>query len=169
MLGEGTFGKVYKIKREFLGRKQYAALKVIRIFQNKTSGGFSFSMDDRSFVDEIVSVIELMAKFKGITEITADSETGDVVLFEVLPSKFLLHRVTDVSEKDFETAGDFNSFRDGRFPGNCVIGKAIKFIRKDKCYESDSFFIKFYSALWMLLYPFRKPMVKLLMLISRIK
>ncbi len=70
-LGEGTFGKVYKIRREFLGREQFAALKVISVSQNKTGCGYSFSMDDRSFVEEIVSEIELMAKFKGNSNIVS--------------------------------------------------------------------------------------------------
>lgn len=70
-LGEGTFGKVYKIKREFLGREQFAALKVISVSQNKTSCGYSFSMDDKSFVDEIVNEIELMSKFKGNSNIVS--------------------------------------------------------------------------------------------------
>ncbi len=71
LLGEGTFGKVYKIKREYLGREQYAALKIIRISQNKTLNGFAFSLDDKSFVDEIVSEIELMSKFKGNSNIVS--------------------------------------------------------------------------------------------------
>lgn len=71
LLGEGTFGKVYKIRREFLGREQFSALKVIRISQNKTNSGFSFSMEDKSFVDEIVSEIELMAKFRGNSNIVS--------------------------------------------------------------------------------------------------
>lgn len=71
LLGEGTFGKVYKIRREFLGREQFAALKVISISQNRTNSGFSFSMDDKSFVDEIISEIELMAKFKGNSNVVS--------------------------------------------------------------------------------------------------
>lgn len=71
LLGEGTFGKVFKIRREFLGREQFAALKVIRISQNKTNSGFSFSMDDKSFVDEIISEIELMSRFKGNSNIVS--------------------------------------------------------------------------------------------------
>lgn len=70
-LGEGTFGKVYKIKREYLGREQFAALKVINVSQNKTVNSLVFSLDDKSFVDEIVSEIELMSKFKGNSTIVS--------------------------------------------------------------------------------------------------
>ena len=58
---------------------------------------------------------------------------GDVILFEAMPSKYLLHRVTRICEKTFDTTGDFNSFRDGSFPLECVIGKAVSITRKGKC------------------------------------
>ncbi|MGN0572765.1 MAG: protein kinase [Acutalibacteraceae bacterium] len=70
-LGEGTFGKVYKIKREYLGREQFAALKIIRVSPNETVNGLNFSFDDKSFVDEIICEIELMAKFKGNSNIVS--------------------------------------------------------------------------------------------------
>ena len=69
-LGEGSFGKVYKVKREYFGREQFAALKVIRISSKENAANF-YSIDDKSIVDEIVSEIELMAKFKGNTNIVS--------------------------------------------------------------------------------------------------
>ena len=96
-----------------------------------------------------------------------DIKKGDIVLFEAMPSRYLLHRVTDVSETSFETTGDFNTFRDGRFPGECVIGKAVRIIRKDKNYKSDSILMRIYSACWMCLFVFRKPVLKLLFFISK--
>lgn len=98
-----------------------------------------------------------------------DIRKGDVVLFEALPSKFLLHRVTKFKENAFETTGDFNTFRDGVFPKDCVIGKAVRIIRKGKCYGVNSFLMRFYSALWRSLYFARKPLVKLLLWVSRQK
>lgn len=102
-LGEGTFGKVYKIKREFLGREQFAALKAIRISQNKTSNGFTFSMDDKSFVDEIVSEIELMAKIKGNSNIVSYEdhkviEDGDGMGWTILIRMELLTPLSDYIE-----------------------------------------------------------------------
>ena len=35
-VGSGSFGTVYKIKRETFGKVQYAAMKVIRIPQDKS-------------------------------------------------------------------------------------------------------------------------------------
>lgn len=62
-IGRGAFGKVYKIKREYIGnREQFAALKVIRV---------SDVNDNRSAVEEMVKEIELMTRFKGRTNIVS--------------------------------------------------------------------------------------------------
>ena len=98
-----------------------------------------------------------------------DIKKGDIVLFEALPSKYLLHRVTRVSEKIFETTGDFNTFRDGSFPKKCIIGRAVKITRKGKRYKTDSLLIKLYSFWWMSLFPVRKPLLKFFSLVSKMK
>lgn len=97
-----------------------------------------------------------------------DIRKGDVILFEALPSKFLLHRVTRVSHSCFETTGDYNTFRDGSFPKSCVIGKAVRITRKGRTYESASALMRFYSATWMGLFPLRKPLLGFLRFLSRI-
>lgn len=91
---------------------------------------------------------------------------GDIVLFEALPSKYLLHRVTRVSGSCFETAGDFNTFRDGKFPVSCVVGKATRVIRKGKVYETKSFLMRFCSFLWMVSFPIRKLIIRVLLALS---
>lgn len=94
---------------------------------------------------------------------------GDIVLFEALPSKYLLHRVTRVYVSCFETAGDFNAFYDGKFPVSCVVGKAVRIIRKGKTYETKSPLMQIYSSLWMMMFPLRKPLVKIYIILSKIR
>ncbi len=61
-IGKGSYGKVYKIKREYIGnREQFAALKIIR-FPDAT---------DKSHIDEMVEEIELMTELKGNTNIVS--------------------------------------------------------------------------------------------------
>jgi hypothetical protein len=81
----------------------------------------------------------------------------------------MLHRVTCVSEKYIETTGDFNTFRDGRFPKNCVKGKVVSITRKGKRYKTDMCLIKMYSVCWMRLFTVRKPLLSFIKMISRIK
>lgn len=65
-LGKGSFGKVYKIKREYgINRVQFAALKVIR---------FSDIMDDgvnEEMTKEMTKEIELMTELKGNSNIVS--------------------------------------------------------------------------------------------------
>lgn len=61
-IGKGSYGKVYKIKREYVGnREQFAALKVIR-FSDTT---------DCEHINEMVEEIELMTELKGNTNIVS--------------------------------------------------------------------------------------------------
>lgn len=98
-----------------------------------------------------------------------DIRKGDVILFEALPSKYLLHRVTKLNANTFETTGDFNTFRDGSFSRECVIGKAVKTVRNGKSYSTKSFFMRFYSAFWRSFYFARKPLIKLLFRFQSLK
>lgn len=80
-LGEGAFGKVYKIKREDMGGTFYAALKVIQIpkDQNEVSEIMTEGITDhisanhyfQSLAEEIVKEFALMERLKGNTNIVA--------------------------------------------------------------------------------------------------
>ncbi len=70
-IGEGSYGRVYKIERETLGIKQYEALKIIRISLNGSKDGFAISIDDKSYVNEIISEIKTMTELKGNTNIVS--------------------------------------------------------------------------------------------------
>lgn len=78
-IGAGSYGKVYKIKREYIGdREQFAALKVIRIPSKPEDADFVFNADNnstkeyyKSLVTNIVKEIELMSKVKGQTNIVS--------------------------------------------------------------------------------------------------
>ena len=80
LIGEGSFGKVYKIVKEELGYEYDSALKVIRIPQSQSelasvkSQGMneeSVTMYFRSMVEELVSEFALMSKFKGTSNIVS--------------------------------------------------------------------------------------------------
>lgn len=77
-IGSGSFGTVYKIKRETFGKLQYSAMKVIRIPQDKSEKIrlMSEGMDEESitgyfdqFVKDFSKEIELMAELQGNTNI----------------------------------------------------------------------------------------------------
>ncbi len=80
LLGEGSFGKVYKIQREEFGQTYEAALKVITIpaSQGDVRAAYEEGMDEesvteyfRGFVEDIVAEFALMSKLKGNSNIVS--------------------------------------------------------------------------------------------------
>ncbi len=80
LIGEGSFGKVYKIIKEELGYTYDSALKVIRIPQsqsevtsikNQGMSDESVTMYFKSMVEELVSEFALMSKFRGTSNIVS--------------------------------------------------------------------------------------------------
>lgn len=80
LLGEGSFGKVYKIRREEYGQVYEAALKVITIpaSQSDVKAAYEEGMDEESvtkyfhsFVEDIVAEFALMSQLKGNSHIVS--------------------------------------------------------------------------------------------------
>lgn len=80
LIGEGSFGKVFRIRREEFGRAYEAALKVITIPQNDADirAAYEEGMDDksvteyfRSCVEDIVAEFALMSQLKGNSNIVS--------------------------------------------------------------------------------------------------
>lgn len=80
LLGEGSFGSVYRIKREDFGEVQYAALKVIGVpqSQQQVRQCFASGMGEEEvwqyfeqMVEEVYQEIKLMAKLKGKSNIVS--------------------------------------------------------------------------------------------------
>ncbi len=111
LLGEGAFGKVYRIEREDFGVKYEAALKKIVIPQSpkEISEAINEGMDEESvaryfltFVEEIVSEFQLMSKLKGHTNIVSYEDHKvtaheDSIGWDVLIRMELLTSLADVS------------------------------------------------------------------------
>lgn len=83
---------------------------------------------------------------------------GDVVLLQTPLGNYLLHRVTRVLPDGFETTGDGNCFRDGRFPFCCIRARASAFVRKGKIIDCRSAAWRALFAVWMALFPVRRPL-----------
>ena len=89
LLGEGSFGKVYRIERNEFGYSYKSALKVIRIPQSNTelkiirNEGMtdeSITMYFRSMVEDIVSEFALMSELRGNSNIVSYEDHSVVEL-----------------------------------------------------------------------------------------
>lgn|GEM_PF-5073068 len=80
LLGEGAFGKVYKIRREEFGKAYYSAVKIISIPHNEgeirqmRSEGLDYASMQKflyAFVTDIASEVDLMRQFRGTSNIVS--------------------------------------------------------------------------------------------------
>lgn len=81
---------------------------------------------------------------------------GDVILAEVAPRCYVLHRVVAVDGDRITMRGDGNPEGQECFLRSQVIGRAEAFIRRGKRLSMDSRCWKLYSALWTRLLPLRR-------------
>ncbi len=88
---------------------------------------------------------------------TNSLRVGDIVLFQPVPGKYILHRITKLQDDKFETTGDGNLFRDGWFPKESVVARTVSIIRPNWIISCDSRLWHMYSHIWMRLYPIRRP------------
>ena len=79
-LGEGSFGKVYKVRREEFGTTHYAAVKMLTIpqsdedlrrVQNEGLDEASARSYFQSFVTDIIQEVNLMSEFKGVSNVVS--------------------------------------------------------------------------------------------------
>lgn len=94
---------------------------------------------------------------------------GDVVLFQTVLGNYILHRITRLDSEFFESTGDGNCFRDGRFPRTCIKARVRSFIRKGKTIPCDSPGWRAVFALWGMLFPVRGVLLKTLVRAGRMK
>lgn len=82
----------------------------------------------------------------------------DLVLAEVAPQQFVLHRIIKKNNNQLVLKGDGNVYGIERCDVNDVIGVATAFYRKGR--QTPDYVTgwkwKYYSKLWMLLTPFRR-------------
>ena len=114
VIGEGSYGKVYALKKTDFGKDYFSALKVISVPQNESeiSSLRSEGMDDESirnhfkqFVAEVVSEFDLMARFRGNSNIVSYEDhllipSEDGYGYNILIRMELLTSLVSVLEKN---------------------------------------------------------------------
>ena len=86
-----------------------------------------------------------------------EPQVGQVVLAEIAPQTYALHRIVKIEGNTITMRGDGNQLSHTEtFTADKIIGTAISFIRKGKRVSVESKKWKFYSQLWERLKPMRR-------------
>ena len=85
---------------------------------------------------------------------------GDIILFQPLKHKYVLHRIIKVCPTGYLTAGDGNLYADGIASKESVIAKAVSIRRKGKEIDCEKIRWKIVFHIWMLLFPVRGYLLK---------
>mgnify|MGYP001014079459 CR=1 FL=1 len=84
---------------------------------------------------------------------------GDIVLAEVNPLCFVLHRVVSVTDDEVILMGDGNVSGKEICRTNNVMGHAINIIKKDKTVDCNARGTLFRARVWRMLLPIRRPLL----------
>lgn len=87
---------------------------------------------------------------------TGEVKKDDIILAEVSPQRYVLHRIIKVEGDTLTMRGDGNLLGTETFRRSDVIGRAEAFIRKGKRLNMDSRRWKVYSFFWTRLLPLRR-------------
>lgn len=82
---------------------------------------------------------------------------GQVVLAEITPRRYALHRIIEIKGNEITMRGDGNPlWMTETFTDDKLVGTAIGFIRKGHHVSTDSRLWRTYSALWHITRPVRR-------------
>lgn len=87
---------------------------------------------------------------------TDEVKVNDIILAEVSPKRYVLHRIIKVDGDTLTMRGDGNLTGKETFQRSDVIGRAEAFLRKGKRLNMDSRRWKVYSFFWTRLLPLRR-------------
>lgn len=80
---------------------------------------------------------------------------GQIPLFRRDNGAYVLHRIIEVTEDGYICCGDNQTIREP-VREDQMIAVVSEFVKNGKCHTVDEPLYRFYSAVWMKLYPVRK-------------
>lgn len=84
-------------------------------------------------------------------------QVGQVILAEIKPATYALHRIIKIEDNKITMRGDGNFLSSvEEFTADKIVGTATAFIRKGKHVSTDSCTWRWYSATWELVRPLRR-------------
>ena len=91
----------------------------------------------------------------------------DIVLHLRDDGHYILHRVIGVKNGLYTIAGDNEISRERNVRPDQIIAKVTAFERKDRECTTDSKLYKLYSRVWLLIFPFRRVLLRIMLSVRR--
>lgn len=82
--------------------------------------------------------------------------------------KYLLHRIVEVKEDGYVICGDNCLNKEYDITDEKILGVLTGFYRGDKQINMDGFAYKLYSRLWVAIYPLRRVLMRIRLLIVKV-
>jgi len=105
-----------------------------------------------------VSMMPLLRQRQDVIEIRKKGpercKKYDVVLYKI-GSKYILHRIIQVREKDYVIVGDHNIWREWGITDSQILGVMTRVIRNGKTITPENRLYQLYVHLWVDFYPIR--------------
>ena len=126
--------------------------EVVRLFREEGRKSVTFTVYGRSMHPFLGD-----GRDKVVLVPPTEPQVGQVILAEVLPQIYALHRIIKIDGDTIIMQGDGNpNWLTETFTKDKIVGTATAFIRKGKQVSTDSLIWKRYSAVWAFFKPVRR-------------
>ncbi len=119
-----------------------------------------------------VSMLPLIKQGRDMFTLTKKTEERckkyDVMLYRRPPNAYVLHRVVEVRADDYVILGDNCLNKEYGIKDEDILGVMTRFVRKGKEYSVTNKGYKLYSRLWYAIYPLRRFMKRLRIMLGKI-
>lgn len=90
----------------------------------------------------------------------AQLKRGDVILYRRLSGKLVLHRIWKRRQEGFFLLGDNQDIVEGPVAEEQIFGRLTGFVRKGKEHDTEEFWYRVLTGLWLSFRPVRMPIMK---------
>ena len=104
-----------------------------------------------------------------VLEGCSDFKKYDVVLYRRQNGRYVFHRILKIEGDIFTIAGDNEIEKEYPVYKSACIAKLKSFERFGKEYTTDALWYKLYVRIWLLIFPYRHKIIKLIKAVARIK
>lgn len=104
-----------------------------------------------------------------LTPVKRELKRGDLILYQRLSGQYILHRIVSrPKDGKFICAGD-NQWEKEPVEATQVVALVDGFLRRGKKYSERHFGYRLWVGSWIVLFPLRRPLIKLRRFLGRIR